>query len=167
MQPVSGTLLRGVCCADVAHQPDITDAVTSGANKPRPSDCNTRSDAPAKQQRLAVVQACITPMYRRYGPGIVITITVAPHHAFVIKRIYVGDLSWHRLFLVRLDSSKILRMTCPGSQENRNRMTWGLTVACVAHEILRSRPDLRHSPLSLFNWLLQPFREFTTVFCHL
>ena len=51
-----------------------------------------------KQQRLAVIQVCITPVYRRYGPGIIITITAAPHHAFVIKRIYVGDLNRRRLF---------------------------------------------------------------------
>ena len=71
---------------------------------------------PLKQQRLAVIQACITPMYRRHGSGIIITITVALHNAFVIKRTYVGDLSWRRLFLVRLRSSKILYTACPGSQ---------------------------------------------------
>ena len=83
VQLVSGEPLKGICRADVAHQPDITDAVSSGANEPRPSDCNSHSGA--QQQRLAVVQACITHMYRRYEPGIIITITVAPHHTFVIK----------------------------------------------------------------------------------
>ena len=71
---------------------------------------------PLKQQRLAAIQACITPMYHRYGPGIIITISVAPHHASVIKRIYEVDLSWHRLFSVRLHSSKILPTARPGSQ---------------------------------------------------
>ena len=71
---MSGTPLKGIRRADVAHQ-RIIGAVTSGANKPRPSDCNTRPIAPAKQQRLVVIQACITLMYRRYGPGIIITIT--------------------------------------------------------------------------------------------
>ena len=97
VQLVSGEPLKGVRRADVARQPDITDAVTSGANGPRPSDCNARSDTPAQARTRAVIQACITPMYRRYGPGIIITITVAPHHAFAIKRIHVGDLSWRCL----------------------------------------------------------------------
>ena len=48
MQLVSREPLKDIRRADVAHQPDITDAVTSGANKPRPSDCHTRSDAPAR-----------------------------------------------------------------------------------------------------------------------
>ena len=108
--------------------------MTSEADKPRPTDCNTRSDA--QQQRLAVIQACIMPVYRRYGPGIIITITVAPHRAFVIKLIYVGDLSWHCLLLVRLHPSKILHMARPGSQENRNR------VAYVDYEIASGSPPL-------------------------
>ena len=156
VQLVSGTPLRGIRRADVAHQ-RIIGVVTSGANKPLPCNCNTRSDAPAKQQRLVVIQACITPMYRRYGLGIIITITIAPHHAFVIKRIYVGDLSWHLHFLARLQPSKILHRARSGSQENRNRMTWDLTAACAW---LIDRIRISATGLDRFvrrAWLLQPF----------
>ena len=119
VQLVSGTPLKGIRRADVVHQSGITDAVTSGASKPHSSDCDIRSDAAAKQQRPAVIYACIAPMYRRYGRGIIISITVAPHHAFVIKRIYAGDLSWRSLFLVRLRPSKILHTARPDSRNHK------------------------------------------------
>ena len=53
VQVVSGNSYRASVV--LTFQPGITDAVTSGANKPvavggtsRPSDCNARSDAPAQ-----------------------------------------------------------------------------------------------------------------------
>ena len=48
VQLVSGEPLKDMHRADVAHQPEIADAVTSGANGPRPYDCNARSDALAQ-----------------------------------------------------------------------------------------------------------------------
>ena len=108
--------LRGIRHADAARQPGIIDTVTSGTNWPRPSDCNARSGAPSQATSSGRDPGYITLMYRRYGPGIIITITVAPHHAFVIKRIRVGDLSWRRLFLARSHPSKMLLTARLGSQ---------------------------------------------------
>ena len=118
VQLVSGEPLKGIRRADVAHQPGITDSVTSGANNPRPSDCNTRSDAPT-QATSGRYPGCITPMYRRYGPGIITAITVALHHAFVIRRIYVGDLNWRRLILVRLRHTKYSTRLVRAHKESR------------------------------------------------
>ena len=100
-------------------------------------------------------------MYRRYGPGIIITITVAPHHAFVIKRIYVGDLNWHRLLLVRFHPSKILHAARPCSQ--------GITTKPESHDLrsdgglrgLEDRVQISTPGLDHFvrrAWLLQPFQ---------
>ena len=85
LRSLSGEPLKSIRRADDAHQPGITDPVTLGRTNRAPPTVTPVPMLPLKQQCLAVIHACITPMYRRYGPDIIITIIVAPHHAFVIK----------------------------------------------------------------------------------
>ena len=75
-------------------------------------------------------------MYCRYGPGIIITVTVAPHHAIMIERIYVGDWSWRRL-AGEVEPSKILHAARPGPT---GIIDLDLTVAYMAHEIASGSP---------------------------